>query len=416
MDLSIVRVDTHSLELPFRAIPQRNLDRQQPEWRHVEVVEVELATGHIGVGEDMCFYGWGTLPGDLEDRLLGESAAAIAWDTSIGGAQIAVLDALARAQGVPLHALLGEQVRERVPLAWWCIDMPAHDWRTECELAAESGYRYVKLKGRPWFDIRSQIAHLAANIPAGLSIGIDFNGTLLDANRAAPILSTLAAHDLVDKFETPIPHGDVDGNRQLRDTTDREIALHFGSAVSARTQLSTGMCDGFVVGTGSPNRLKRDGAVCAVADTPCWLQQVGTGITTAFVAHAGAVIEAATWPAVTCHHIYDVDPLIESIPVEHGTMPVPDGPGLGYDLDRTVLTEYAADRPTTPPDPPRLIETRYPDGRRLYTRGGTLRELAIAGELPYYPRGVRTRAYADDGSDRWQRLFEQTRTDPVWDS
>jgi hypothetical protein len=36
-----------------------------------------------------------------------------------------------------------------------------------------------------------------------------------------------------------------------------------------------------------------------------WLQLVGTGITTTWAAHFGAVLAAASWPAITVHNILE---------------------------------------------------------------------------------------------------------------
>ena len=87
--------------------------------------------------------------------------------------------------GVPAYQLLGEKVNDETPLAWWCIDMPKEAWLAECEMAIDRGYRAVKLKGRPWRDIREQIRYLSEHLPEWFEISIDFNRMLLDGDRAA---------------------------------------------------------------------------------------------------------------------------------------------------------------------------------------------------------------------------------------
>ena len=68
---------------------------------------------------------------------------------------------------VPIHALLGKQVNERTPVAWWDIDLPPEDVAAEVKSAAAAGYTAFKTKGRPWFDIWEQAKQGNAAAPKG---------------------------------------------------------------------------------------------------------------------------------------------------------------------------------------------------------------------------------------------------------
>ncbi|MFB6217754.1 MAG: hypothetical protein ABEH77_01020, partial [Halobacteriaceae archaeon] len=115
MELTVERVDRHPVEVPFREVPRRNMDRELPHWRYFEVYEVELGDGSVGHGESMCFYTWGRTGPEEVERARGGNAADLMWDDSLGaGLQIALFDAVGRALEVPVHALLGDQVNERV--------------------------------------------------------------------------------------------------------------------------------------------------------------------------------------------------------------------------------------------------------------------------------------------------------------
>src|SRR5262249_24880617 len=148
-----------------------------------------------------------------------------------------------------------------------------------------------KTKGRPWFDVREQVRAVAAAVPETFKIDIDFNDTLLDAERAIPILKELEATPQVGIYETPIPQRDVEGNKAIRGAVKTPIAMHYGSPpplVAWREEV----CDGFVVGGGATKVLEQ-GAVAAMAKLPFWLQLVGTGITAAFAVHLAAVLSQA---------------------------------------------------------------------------------------------------------------------------
>ncbi|MFB6173110.1 MAG: mandelate racemase/muconate lactonizing enzyme family protein [Halobacteriales archaeon] len=408
MNTTVERVERHPVEVPFREVPARNMARELPHWRFLEVCEVELASGHVGMGETLSYYTWGeTTDADVE-RALGADATGLLWDDSLGaGLQIALFDAVGRALDAPIHELLGSKVRDRAPVSWWCIDMPPEDWAAEAERALEAGYTSLKVKGRPWFDLREQLAALEGTLPRSFDVDVDFNGTLRDAERARGVLEDVLAVPQVSHVEGPIPQEDVAGNRELAAALDVPVALHYGRP-EPMTQLEEAMCDGFVV-SGGASEVRDAAAVCGTAGTPFWLQLVGTGITAAFSLHCGGVFEGATWPAVNCHQLYEDDLLADSIEVEDGTAPVPDGPGLGHAVDRDALEAYRVEKPEERPNPPRLVECDWPDGPTLYLAEGEVNfvlDYAREGGMPFFERGVTTRLIPDDGSEAWARLHE----------
>jgi len=414
-DMRIARIDRTPIRIPFREVPGRNLRRQLPHWKYFEIIELELESGTVGYGEDMLYYGWGSVSEGDVDRAVGSNAADLLWDDSLGSLQIALFDAVARELGVPVSELVGERKRDRVPLGWWCIDMPAEDWIAECETAIDRGYTAVKLKGRPWFDVRENVAELCEAVPEWFEIGIDFNHMLRDADRALPILSDLERHPQVTVVESPIPQENVEGNRELARALDVDLAQHNGrpAALSELTQLQTGMAEKFVLGTGGPEKIRREAGLADTVDMPFWIQNLGV-LTAVFWAHLGATMAENTQPNVFCNHLFAESPLRKSIPVEDGTMPVPDGPGLGYEPDPDVVERLRVERPPERPSPDRLIVTEWPDREPMYfATGGEMDDLAQAGEFPYFEPGATTRLVPDDDSEEWDRLHEKAAQGPV---
>jgi hypothetical protein len=174
------------------------------------------------------------------------------------------------------------------------------------------------------------------------------------------------------------------------------------------------VCDGFVVGGGAL-RVMREGSFAAEVNMPFWLQLVGTGLTAAFSLHFGAVLSQARWPAVNCHQLFTHTLLQQPIPVKEGFADIPQKAGLGYDLDRDAVQRFKVPKPTERPDPPRLVETSWPDGRRMYFANNEYNFMvrhAAAGKIPYYERGAMTRRLPDDGSDKWRMLYEKARQAP----
>ncbi len=415
--LRVERIERTVVKVPFRDVPARNMDREIPHWRWSEVFEVHLASGHVGIGETLLYYTWGVSTDEHVQQTLHQNAAARMWDDALGaGLQMALFDAVARASDVPVHALLGRKVHATTQLAWWNIDTSPEDMLAECRTAFAQGYRAYKTKGRPWFDVWAQMEAVAKAVPKTFSVTLDFNDTLLDADRGIPILQDLARYPHTGMYESPIPQDDAEGNRRIRQATRVPVAMHYGNP-APMIAFTQGVCDGFVVGGGA-SRLLHTGAACATADFPFWLQLVGTGITAAWSLQVAAVLSHARWPAVNCHQLYTHSLLTEPIVLNDGYAQVPDTPGLGYELDRTAVEQFRVEKPTARPDPPRLIETAWPSGRKMYLANtgqvNFLLNFARAGKTPYFEPGVTTRLLPNDGSSAWRALYAQARTEPYF--
>ncbi len=415
--LRIEQIKRTTVKLPFRETPARSMARELPHWAWTEVCEVQLKSGHVGIGETLLYYTWGATDDNDVARAQGKNAAELMWDDSLGaGLQMAIFDAVARAGDVPIHHLFGEKVHDRTPLSWWNIDTSAADMASECREAYSQGYMAYKTKGRPWFDVWKQVELAAQEVPESFKIDMDFNDTLLDAERAIPILKDLEKYPQVGIYESPIFQNDIPGNQAIRAATRVPIAMHYGNPGPA-TAIREQVCDGFVIGGGASRTIRR-GHTASDAELPFWLQLVGTGITAAYSLHFGAVLSHATWPAVNCHQLYQVHMTERPIKVEEGFADVPTTPGLGFDLDRDALEKYRVPKPTERPDPPRLLETSWPDGRKMYIANtgkvNFLLNIARAGEMPFFEKGVDTVRLPDDGSQRWKDLYQRARNGPVF--
>lgn len=414
MDLHIVGVERFTVEIPFREIVARNMARELPHWTVFEICKVTLHGGAEGIGETMSYYTWGQTTDEAVKRVWGRSAQEVMWDDSLGsGLQMALFDAVGKALGVPVHALLGLQIREQAFLSWWDIDFPPEDFASECRTALHSGYRDFKTKGRPWQDVFAQMDAAIKVVPPDFKIDLDFNDQLLDAERGIPVMKELEKYKNFAICESPIPQRDIEGGKRLQAETRVQIAHHYGSP-PVDVQLREDLCDGFVVGGGA-SEIMRAGAVCEAFDKPFWLQQVGSGITAAFSLHFAAVLKQAMWPAVNCHQLYEHDLLADPIVVAEGKAPIPNRPGLGLEIDQEALQRFRLERPyPRRPDPPRLIEVAWPNGAKTYfSSGDQMMDYARAGHLPVATRGVQTHLVPDDGGGRWRELHAMALEAPV---
>ena len=423
--LIIRQVERTWVSVPLKPRHARHLTRENWDWTVFEILRLHANSDLVGYGETMVYYTWERVPQEQLDRVVGHSPFEFLWDDALGaGLQMAIWDLAGKALGVPCYKLMGTRVREWCPVSWWSNDMSTEDWLEETQEILSLGYMSAKLKARPWRDFSAQVEAMSAEVPSDFRFDADFNGLLLDAGKAVPYLLALEQIPGVAIFESPIPQGDVEGNRLIRQRITRPIAMHYGSPPLA-TSIRDEVCDGFVIGGGA-SHVGQNAHVAAEMNKPFWLQMVGTGLTTAFMLHFGAVLSHATWPAVTCHEIYVDDLLTERIDVQHGYMRVPEEPGLGVALDEEAVDRFRVDDGFAPPPPRNLYRVDWPSGASvLYGVGkrgtrtphklgnrGVWDDFA-AGNQPIFHSGVRLEIVPDDGSEEWSVLNERARQAPI---
>jgi L-alanine-DL-glutamate epimerase-like enolase superfamily enzyme len=285
------------------------------------------------------------------------------------------------------------------------MDMPPEGWAQECAAAVANGYMTAKLKARPWFDLHAALQAIFEVIPPGFMLDLDFNATLDNGANAIKFLASLAQYKQVAMFESPIPQEDVAGNLQIRKRINRPLAMHYDNP-PIMTALKEDVADGYILCAGA-NTLIGQARVCEAANKPFWLQLVGTGITTTWAAHLGAVLPQARWPAITCLNIYESQLLSEPIRVQGGFYRVPEAPGLGIALDQAALDRYRVDY--TWLDPPKHLY-RYvrANGEVTYYRldKRALRPIYAADAQPISEPGSTLEVVADDGTTEFNKLYE----------
>jgi L-alanine-DL-glutamate epimerase-like enolase superfamily enzyme len=411
--LRIERIEAVLLAVPFDPVHAPHMERLDRDLSLVEVFQVH-AGGVVGYGEQLINdIVRRTRPTRLE-ALRGRNVYDLLWEDGVGGGlQQALWDAAGKAAGVPCHRLIGPQVRDRCLIAWWCRDMPATDWAAEAQRAVAAGYRAMKLKGRPWRDVIGQVQAVAAVLPTGIHLDIDFNGTLGNAAEAVPYLQRLQAHPHVSIVETPIPQDDVAGNREIRSKVRLPIAMHFGNPPFI-TAIQEEVCDGFVV-AGGLRAVLRHATLASEANKPFWLQLMGTGITTAWMLQMGAVCSHAQWPGVTIMNAYSDDLLAESLVVRDGFITIPEAPGLGVTVDQEALQRYKVAAAEAPPRKRQINVVTWPDGHRTTYAGDeeALRKDFGVGNEPRFVPGVEMAVQEDDGSAAFDTLFLRAARRPI---
>tara|TARA_Y100000588_G_scaffold43032_1_gene40951 strand:- start:2956 stop:3597 length:642 start_codon:yes stop_codon:yes gene_type:complete len=206
----------------------------------------------------------------------------------------------------------------------------------------------------------------------------------------------------------------VEGMRELRRNVQKPIAIHFG-VPPFPTAMKEAVCDGFVIG-GGVSTILQQGQLAGAFEKPFWLQMVGLGLVTALSAHLGAVLPFARWPTITCLNNYTDDLLSEPLTIRGGYLMVPEGPGLGVEVNEAALSKYVTEPPYELPHPRHILSVVWPGGRVVHfanMRDHCWPHFRQRGNDPVHESGVTLEVWDDDGSKEWADLFERLQSGPI---
>ena len=138
--MKVVDVERIIVDVPFTPRQQKITEREVYNWAVLELCKVTTDTGHVGWGETVIHYTWARVTDDAVERVKGQSPAKLMNDDSLGaGLQMALFDVVGKVLEVPAYELMGRQVRDWVPISWWCIDASPEDWAAEAADAVAKG-------------------------------------------------------------------------------------------------------------------------------------------------------------------------------------------------------------------------------------------------------------------------------------
>jgi L-alanine-DL-glutamate epimerase-like enolase superfamily enzyme len=395
MDLTVRAVQVHSLRVPFAPEVREWNSLLVEGWQRVDVVEISCGDTS-GWGEQLPAYTWKKPGPGWADQIIGRSLPDLVFDDDVGLAvQMAALDLWGKAVQAPAYRLLGRRpIRRQIPMGWWCTKMPPECVREQAKTAYASGYRSLKLKARPWFDVRAQVAAVTESTHADFRLELDFNDMLLGPDQALLTLHDLAG-GRVDLVEGPIPQTDLTGMAYLRKHSPIPTAMHAGYPGLAQTLLAEA-ASVYVLSDGGLVGLLHQADCAAAFDCAVFLQIVGLGLTQAFIGHLGSVVHGRLLPSITCRNTFQESLLTRELTPINGDLTVPDAPGLGVEVDRDRLGALACEPTLVTATPDRLLTVSWPDGRTVQSR-----RMIHPSETSDHSQSHRSAAFAPDDRSLW---------------
>ena len=367
--VKITAVRATCLAVPFRR-PESWAEGKRRGVNNI-LVEIETDQGVVGLGEATCGSGGSPEPvravieafaphllgGDprLIHRHVGRFGSEARWrlwrdfsNTALAAIESALWDILGKSLALPVHQLLGGRIRDRVPVFGYVM----HDTPDAMAMAAEAmvrqGFRTIYVKvGLTAEQDEQAVRAVREGIGPAARLRIDANEAW-DQGEALRRITRLSRHGL-DLVEQPVPRDDIAGLAALRRKLPVPVAANQScwAVEDVLAVIRQDAADVMVAGLhwlGGIDQMRRAAALCDSASIPFCRHSSGElGVATAAGLHALAVMPLlddgnqsyfSHWP----HDILAGAPMA----LVDGCHVVPDGPGLGVELDRAAVDELAA--------------------------------------------------------------------------
>ena len=326
-----------------------------------------------------------------------------------GGLSTALYDVMGKFLEVPVHKLLGPKVRDWVPVAAWTRPAAPEDFAAEVRRAAGQGYSVFKIHTCAYHDVFEQTRQAAAAAPPGFRLHYDLNHNR-SLGAVLPIVKELERDwPIVGYIEDPLLRNDIQGWSTLRRQMSLPLIMH-GTPLGGVQEILHGMADIYMVG-GSVFDTMSAGFTCAKANLQTILQYESGTLGKAMALHMAAVLPTHTAHSISLDDQYEEDITTETIPVANGASPVPQGPGLGFEVDEEALEKVAAQELV---EKPRHVGVLHmPDGGTFYGPG-YIDPGRVTGREEGDLRGFRSEIWEDDGGKDFAEVFARVEKQGVF--
>ncbi len=329
--------------------------------QHV-VVKIHTDNGLIGYGD---YEDRSAIASEEIEPLIGRNPFDFLHNNFNMALGMALYDVMGKYLEVPAHKLLGQKVRDAVPAAAWTRPCPPEVFAEEIQRAVDQGYRIFKMHSDVRYDVIEQTRAAAEVAPSGFKLHWDFNH-----NRTMGVVLPIVAelernYPVVGFIEDPLPWADIDGWRTLRQKTQLPLIMH-NPQLGGMQEVLHGTADIYMIG-GRIGDTMQKGFAYGQANIQTLLQQSGNTLMKAFTLHQAAVLPTATAHIITLDDQYEDDITTSQLLPTEGFCRVPEGVGLGVEVDEEKLKQAAQRQHIPKLDVIGVIHLPY--GRKYYTPG-----------------------------------------------
>ncbi|MCP4072097.1 MAG: muconate cycloisomerase [Hyphomicrobiales bacterium] len=290
----------------------------------------------------------GAMIADLS-KIMSEATLVVVHNTEAKAAlETALFDLAGHILRMPVWALLGEKCRSEIPLS---VSLANPDFATDLSLVEklqDDGVNIVKIKTgfkNHGFDLM-RIRTLRKNFP-DLDIRIDYNQGL-DVREAEKCVSDIDAF-APTFIEQPVVAHDFETMKRLKNATNSPLLADesvFGPE-DMRRAINEEICDGVSVKIMKSGGMMRGIEIAEIAANSN-IPGYGGDMFETGIAHLAGTHMIAASPNISLgcefYHAkyYLIEDLLEEpFAIENGMVQVPDGPGLGINVNLDKLQKYA---------------------------------------------------------------------------
>jgi muconate cycloisomerase len=296
----------------------------------------------------------GTDPFNIHAALVRMDGAVIEASEAKAAVEMALVDLKARALGLPVHALLGGQVKEVVTLNAWIGTVSPAQAAAEALAWCERGFCTAKIKVAGATDEGvERVAAVRTAVGDRMALRVDFNESL-SVDEALEFIPRLEPYRL-RLVEQPIPRADIAGLARIRRGIN--IPLMADESVSSPAALVE-IIRREAADLVKLKVMKQGGLLRTLAMVQCaaaaGLEVVlghGFGLTLSTYAEA-AVAAVSTAVIDGCEAVGPLkmagDVVHEPAQLGGGVIRLPDAPGLGATIDPAALKRYRVEPERSP--------------------------------------------------------------------
>ena len=265
------------------------------------------------------------------------------------GIDLAAYDLVGKAEGVPIHRLIGDKKVDRIAVTAAVGIGPRNETVAMAKELITEGFDVIKIKIglEPHEDLK-RVKAIREVLGDEVKLRVDGNQGY-DRETALWVLDQMEPLAL-EWIEQPLPHWDLEGLAILADRLETRIAVDESvyTPYDAQRVISAGAAD--VVNIKVPKcggiyRSQKIAAICEGAGIACFLggcleTTPGTAAQAHFYASTQNIISAAEMEGPWCY----VDDVVRNpLDLERGRVKVPQTPGLGVDILEEKIKRYQID-------------------------------------------------------------------------
>lgn len=266
---------------------------------------------------------------------------------AFSGVEMALWDLIGKAHNAPIHRFFGGRLRDRIDFFYYVMKKDdIEEMAQDAARGAQAGHKvfYVKVGYGEAEDERIVQAIRTAIGPIG-KIRIDAVDAW-DVATAIRMVHRLAPYDL-DWVEQPVPHWDVDGMARVRREVPVAVAAHQGvwTAFDVLEIIKKEAADVLVVEplwNGGLLAYKKIAAMAETAGLKVCKHSLEFGLGTCASMHVSAGLpNLAAGSQIYTPQLTDDIVRSPSMALDHATLAVPEGPGIGVSLDFEKVAAFA---------------------------------------------------------------------------